>query len=193
MKQNISTSRCLALSLQQRYPELENRLDIDGFYKSILVRLRAFNLIGRYDPHDVINECLVRLDQAEKNGKFIPNLAAWLRLTTLNVIREFNRDTKKSDSYDPSVLGELISEPCTESNSEDDEQYRAVRQALDTLSEDKRELLELRFFHNLSWEEVAAHYTTRGKSVKVATLRKRGQRALEELREAFLLLQGLPC
>jgi RNA polymerase sigma factor (sigma-70 family) len=189
MQKSLNSLRSVSLSLQQRYSELEARLDIDGFYKYVFVRLRAFNLLGHYDPHEVINECLIRLDQAEKMGKPIPNLAAWMRLTALNVVREFNRDTKKSDSYDPLVLGELASVSSEEPNNENREQYRIVRQALSTLSEDKRELLELRFSLGLSWEEIAVHYATLGKSVKVVALRKRGQRALEELREAFLLLQ----
>ncbi len=54
------------------------------------------------------------------------------------------------------------------------------------LPEDKQELLELRIVQELSWNEVVSYYAAQGKDVKVATLRKRGERALEELRQAVL-------
>lgn len=159
--------------------------DLDGFRKFVMLRLRQFQLTDQYTPEDITNECFLRWHKAVGAGKSIPVLDGWMRLTAINIIRELSRKRLKSLSYEPIVLDELIASTQEEPENDND-QYQAVRQALQTLSPKNRALLELRFLQNMSWEEIANVYTSRGEKTTTLALRKRGQRALEALRREFL-------
>lgn len=188
MKQSSTSVKELLPSLQQRYPVLTELLeDIDGFQKFIQAKLRLYGLERHYNPDDILNECVLRWYKAVENGKLITSLAGWMRVTAFNIISELSRNTKRVNSYEPSILENLLPDAFDEADDEGEDYPRlVVRRALNALSNDKRELLELRFFHGLSWDEVAAHFMARGEKVTVSTLRKRGQRAIDELRKNFL-------
>lgn len=193
MQQDNTFTQDAPPPLQYRYPELVELLDdLDGFHKFISIRLRQHGLERRYHLDDIVGECLLRWHAATLKGKPIPNIMAWMKRTAFNVVSELSRDAQKATPYDPSILMESVSTTIDDADCDDrDEQRHVVRQALNTLSSHKRELLELRFVHGLSWEEIAIRFADRGESIKVATLRKRGQRALEDLRTSFLeKLQG---
>lgn len=150
MKQKSTAVEDVVPSLQQRYPQLVELLDdLDGFHKSTLIRLRSFKLDGRYTPDDVISECILRWHQASEKGKQIPNITAWMKLTATYVIQELKRESNKTHPYDPSIV-ETFLDISHEDNLESKEQNQMVLTALAALSKDKRELLELRFFQNLS-------------------------------------------
>lgn len=175
-------------TLQKRCPELAELLnDLDGFHKFVLARLRSFNLHNCYSPIEVANECIVRLHKALEKGQSIPNCNLWMRRTAIYVVYELSRATQKSSPYESSTLEGLMS-PVWHETEEVDEQHHLIQRALQTLSSNQQELLELRFLQNLSWDDVAAFYSARGEKVLVATLRKRGQRAQGALRKAFLEL-----
>jgi RNA polymerase sigma factor (sigma-70 family) len=185
MKHRIVSTKDAPQRLEENYPQLNAVLsDMEGFKKFVMARLK-FQLDGRYSPDDIINECILRWHKAVEAGKPIPVLDGWMRLTAQNVVRELSRKNQKVYSYEPTVLAELISGPHDEPKTED-EQHRAVHQTLQALPQEKRELLELRFFHNLSWKDIADAYTNQGKKTAVPALRKRGERAMEELRQVFL-------
>lgn len=188
MKQSSTSVKELLPSLQQRYPVLTELLeDIDGFQKFILAKLRLYGLERRYNSDDILNECLLRWYKAVENGKPIPSFAGWIKVTAFHIISELSRNTKRVNSYEPSILENLLPDAFDKADDEgEDDPQLVVRKALNALSDDKRELLELRFFHGLSWDEVAAHFIARGEKVTVFTLRKRGQRAIDELRKNFL-------
>jgi RNA polymerase sigma factor (sigma-70 family) len=188
VKSQKLNSKHIALLLQERYPELVGLVDDwTGLYKSINIRLCQFNLISRYTPEDIIIEVISRWHKTFEKRKQVPSVAGWMRVTALNCIRELKRQEQKADLYDPSVLATKISNNENSIVLEDveDNRYQCVRTAMSQLSEDKRELLELRFIQELSWDEVAAYYAGQGKKFKVTALRKRGQRALEDLRKVF--------
>lgn len=188
MKQGSTSIKEGLPPLQLGYPVLTELLeDMDGFQKFILAKLRSFGLERRYNPDDILNECLLRWYKAVENGRSIPSFAGWMRRTAFNVISELSRETKKVNVYDPSILENLLPDVFDEADGEGEDDPRlVVRKALNALSDDKRELLQLRFFHDLSWDGIAAHFMARGEKVSVPTLRKRGQRAIEELRKVFL-------
>lgn len=187
MHQKSTSLKDVRLTLQERYPQLAELLnDLDGFYKSILIRLSRFNLHNRYSPIEVTSECVCRLHKALEKGQDISNLDAWMKATAFNVVRELNREIQKASLYEPSILEEVLSNVLDESTDEADERHRIVRRALTILTEDKRELLKLRFFQNLTWDQVAEFYTARGEKIAIATLRKRGQRAQDDLRKVLI-------
>jgi RNA polymerase sigma factor (sigma-70 family) len=188
-KNQVSLNMAL---LQKSYPQLVQNVDWNAFYNCVKARLRQFNLASNYSPEYIIMQTIWRWDMHIKKGKQVACIDGWMKLTALRVIQELQRQDNKV-TYDPSTLEtdphllkammEVI-----ESNTkdEDNETRQQVRTAMSQLSEDKRELLELRFFQNLSWDEVASYYAANGSDIKVSTLRKRGERALDELRKIIL-------
>lgn len=185
--------------LQRTYPELATTVDWNGVYKNVQARLRQFNMTNNYSPDDIIIETISRWDRKTKKGEQVPNLEAWMKLTAFNCIRElYRQDNRVTASMrvnlhdpstfetNPSLLQAVIAASETSTEDEGEDRWQQVREVMSKLPEDKRELLELRIIEELSWNEVASRYTAQGKDIKVATLRKRGERALEELREALL-------
>lgn len=157
--------------------------NLESVKKFIQSRLHQYKLEGQYNPDDIINEVFLRWHKAVEEGKQVPVLAGWMRVTAHNIIRELKRKNERADLYEPSVLAELV--PDTQ-KAADNEQHQFVRQALQLLSPEKRELLEFRFFQNLSWDDITNIYATRGQKTTAQTLRKRKQRAMDELRKVYL-------
>ncbi|MEJ6488057.1 sigma-70 family RNA polymerase sigma factor [Nostoc punctiforme UO1] len=185
--------------LKRTYPELATTVDWNGLYKNVLARLRQFNMTNNYSPDEIIIETISRWNKKTKKGEQVPNVEAWMKLTALNCIRElYRQDNRVTTSMrvnlhdpstfetNPSLLQAVIAASETTTEEEGEDRWQQVREVMSKLPEDKRELLELRIIEELSWNEVASHYAAQGKNVKVATLRKRGERALEGLREALL-------
>lgn len=185
--------------LKRTYPELATTVDWNGLYKHVQARLRQFNMINNYSPDDIIIDTISRWNKKTKKGEQVPNVEAWMKLTALNCIRELYRQDHRvtvsmrvnlhdpsTFETNPSLLQAVIAASETNIEDEGEDRWQQVREVMSKLPEDKRELLELRVVEELSWNEVGSRYAAQGKNVKVATLRKRGERALEELREALL-------
>jgi RNA polymerase sigma factor (sigma-70 family) len=132
-------------------------------------------------------EAMIRLNSAVEAGKPIFNVEAWLRRTGFFYILELSRDNQKYSLVDTCVLESTLS---AEDNKqlvlEQEESITEVHQALQELNTKDRQLLQMRFFEELSWEEIQARFALNGESVQLVTLRKRGERAIKALREAYL-------
>jgi DNA-directed RNA polymerase specialized sigma24 family protein len=120
-----------------------------------------------------------------------------MRRTAYNIIRECKRDRQR---YSALAFDELMDQgspirstaegvdSTTIANS-----ISAVLKALETLSPGDRSLIQWKIVEGLSWQEVQARLVTEGEDpVPQATLRKRGQRALERLRRAYHTCNGEP-
>jgi RNA polymerase sigma factor (sigma-70 family) len=176
-------------TLEQQFPQLNSIYFYSLSLKYFLVRLHQFKLVGRYQPAEIMAEVICRLYCAVRSGKTIYNLEAWVKRTGLNYIYELSRVQQKeyslidSDSYFESVM------PICDSNQEEwdyQRDYAELRNAMQLLSHNYQEILEMRYFQSLSWEKIAQIFAQRGEQVTTSTLRKRGQRALEALRIVFL-------
>lgn len=150
---------------------LINESMLESLRYRLKVRLVQFGLLGRYDVDEVINEAIVRLDKALKSGKQAPNREAWIIATGRNYIREINRDRKKYQTVEEFRVGYLLAE--SGKNSLTLEQVGAielskVREALQALKPKDRELIELMFFKNLSWDKIARCLANRGSKLASA-------------------------
>ena len=173
--------------LETQFPALKQHLLYSSLRKFFYLRLKQYNLLGRYQPDDVLAEAIIRLHSAVASGKFIFNLKSWLQRTGFNYIREISRDQKKYNSVDTSFLEYTLSaENICQIALEQEESYSTVHRVLQKLDTKDRKLLEMRFFEGLSWEEIQARLIICGESVQVGTLRKRGERALNAFRDIYL-------
>lgn len=183
ISEKMATESSILLT-QEQDSELTKLVgDLAGFEKFVSIRLYQFPSLCGYTAQDVVNECVKRYCEARTKGKQIPNADGWLRRTALNFIHELSREEKKADACDPVIFDSLVIES---RDGEVESDYQSLYTAIKVLPKDSQEILELRFFQKLSWEEIALRYLDRGKQIKPSALRKRGERALAALRVIYL-------
>jgi len=161
----------------KRYLELTEE-NLNNLRRNFKCRLKQFHLLGIYEPDEVLNEAVLRLIKALHKGNTIPIPEAWIKRTGFNIMREMSRK-QKCENLDESVVasGEDIS-----LNLIKQEESERVHDAVQKLSPENQQLINLRFFLGLSWSQIAQHLNQNGNKVAVDTLRKRGERAIKELK-----------
>lgn len=156
------------------------------------LRLVQVGLKGRYQPEEILSEAVLRLEYALKMGKNIYNREAWLKTTGFFYILELRRHESKFTTLNIDV-NETSSKSVYIQNAhtigveqlEIEETYQLLGKSLLELQASERELLVMRFYDNMSWDEIAQHYASRGESISVTTLRQRGSRVLKCLRKVY--------
>jgi RNA polymerase sigma factor (sigma-70 family) len=174
-------------SLAERFPELKDKKTLTPLCHFYRLRLRQYELLGKYEPDDILNDAVSRLDKAVKSSKIIYNVVPWLRKTGLNIINELSREQNKYRIIDSQKLDlELIlsSEQYHQEN-DDGELYMQLYQALQLLDFNDRRLVILRFYQQLSWQDIVRRFAEDNIYISETTLRKRGSRALATLRKIF--------
>jgi RNA polymerase sigma factor (sigma-70 family) len=177
--------------LQRSYPQLGE----PDFYNSLLkvyqVYLYKFNLKGRYQPVDIMVEVILRLNNAYVSGKVIFNLKGWMRSTGYNYICELSRLEHRYISLDSPEMEPVLSLLSNIADDTKEDEYRVLHQAIHTLRPQDQEIIKMRFFEKRSWEEIAKIFASKNTQVTVVTLRQRGTRALNALREAYFHILGI--
>jgi RNA polymerase sigma factor (sigma-70 family) len=183
----IQVESLKAESLEERFPELKDKKLLTLLRHSYRLRLRQYGLLGKYEPDDILNDAIARLDKAVKSSKTIYNVIPWLRQTGLNIINELSREQNKYRIIDsPKLDLELILSSEHHQESDDCELYIHLYQALQVLDSDDRQLVILRFYKQLSWQDIVSNLAKQNIYISEATLRKRGSRALATLRKIFM-------
>lgn len=145
--------------------------------------LRQYGLEGSFSEIDIFVIAYLRGVELllGSSGKSIRNPRAWMRGTTLNVIREQSRERKKRQP----LLTEVVDRAAVPQLDEEhvDENLSAVMQAFECLSHDERKLIELKHLRGSSWQAVREKLGEQGTTLPA--LRKRGQRALQKLRREY--------
>lgn len=156
-----------------------------AFIQSMLFR---FALDGVYTPVDIFQEVYIRSVEAISSGKVITSYSGWFRSTALNIIREHSRELRRHtniSSYDIPVIENTVDSILEE--SELAKRLKLLESSISKLSKEDNELLTLRYIEGLSWKEVAEFFRKeKGTDISMATLRKRGSRAIEALRRNFV-------
>jgi RNA polymerase sigma factor (sigma-70 family) len=186
MMVNSSRRRTVGNSLEaQCYLAHLTDENLNNFRRNFQRSLKQFHLLGIYEPDEVIDEAVMRLITAIERGKKITNLESWIRSTGYNFIRELSRK-RKYQNLDPNTLDSLVASPEDISlYLTQQEESERVHNALKELKPETQELIKLRFFQGLSWPEIVQHLTQNGQKVSEATLRKRGERAINQLKEVY--------
>jgi RNA polymerase sigma-70 factor (ECF subfamily) len=148
----------------------------------------ALQLLGnREDALDVVQESMLRLFATL--GRLTPGRAVrpWLLTIVRNQARDLwrrqrVRQTEPIDGIGEGLAAELIARaPDPEETAGREELRRRVWRALSRLSEDHREIVVLRDFHGLSYEEIA-----HALDIKIGTVMSRLHEARRRLRARLL-------
>ena len=161
------------------HQDLKSSIVLVHFIKRTLKRFH----LEQVDFYDVVSEVYLRGTKLITSGEDIKNPGAWIRVTSYNVIREMSRKQKKEQAN-----SELVELQVSPDNYEDNNEVELniLKTSLQHLSEKDRQILELRFFKNLSWRQVVTYLASTGEILTEASARQRGKRALKRLKKAFL-------
>ncbi|MBF2067602.1 MAG: sigma-70 family RNA polymerase sigma factor [Calothrix sp. C42_A2020_038] len=176
-------------------PNQSLQKSVKSMYARLLVflrlRLAQFGLSNLYQPEQILSEALLRLECALKQGKNIYNHEAWLRTACFLCILEVRHDENKLLNIDINInIDETLANTLTSHNlkveqSEVTETYQILDQVILELQASERELLMMRFYENMSWDEIACKFANRGETISLPALRQRGSRAMRSLRKAY--------
>jgi RNA polymerase sigma-70 factor (ECF subfamily) len=132
----------------------------------------AVTLLGSsWDAHDAVQAALTEACASIGTLRDPSKVRPWLAQILVNKCRDTLRDRKR---VSPVADAEHLAEMEVFLGSEDD---RDLREAIRTLSEERRLVVVLRFFLDLNYEEMAAVT-----GCPVGTVKSRVYRAIRELR-----------
>lgn len=144
----------------------------DIAYSYFMSKYRAGKLNNKDDAEDLTNT--VYLSFAEQYNK-IDNIENWLRRV---VFLTFVRFYKKNSTRRTYELNERIAAENTSLLTEDSFDVNAIRKVLETLSEEKQEIIQLRFWGELKFQEIAERLNKSEAAVK-----KMFYRTIEEIKD----------
>ncbi len=158
--------------------------------------LRQFKLDGQLQESDILLEAYLRIRQKIESGESIQNMPAYLNRFAFNIIREKSKKQKKSEDLHIRLINNGHGHPDTTSGTDNTDSYKMniLIKALEKLKPEDFELIQLRIVKGLSWNEISEYlnsskHNENNKYISASGLRKRGERALKRLREAYFSVE----
>jgi RNA polymerase sigma-70 factor (ECF subfamily) len=120
------------------------------------VRLYAVRMLGCSElARDIVQETFVRLYNTLGEGKSIQNVSGYIIRTTRNLCFNHKRDTKKTVRVDDLEIALPVQSGFGHANYEANELVEIIGIALDCLDDDYKEAFVLRYYSEMSYEEIA--------------------------------------
>lgn len=186
-QQLISLERFVTDSLSSSRDESQRQLLL--FIKRTLLQ---FNLEQEYNSVDILGEAYFRAIVKIRSGESIRNIPGFFNRLSFNIIREKRRSYSRQEKIDTKYIAinnDFLYENFRSYDNEyKDEYVNNLRELLNEISKDNLDILVLRIVKGLSWDEVRDYYLKRGEDISIACLRKRGSRALIDLRQKFFAI-----
>lgn len=148
-------------------------------YAPVLFRLVRRRVGADADARDLVQQTLLQMHRARFDFRSGSKLRPWLFTIAVNLAREHHRKRgrRREQLGDPALD---LPDPGVNAEAADDAGRRAarVRAALAALPEAQREVIELHWFEECPYEDIA-----RIVGASVAAVRVRAHRGYERLRE----------
>lgn len=145
-------------------------------YAAPLLRVLARDLSAREEAHDLVQQTFLHLHRARNEFDRTLRVRPWIYTIALNLKREHLRRRKRR----PEHAVELEGLPGASDGSGRTEAANDLHRALSTLPADQREVIELHWFADLEFKEIATIVGASLTAVKV-----RAHRGYGRLREAL--------
>ncbi|GJD22584.1 hypothetical protein RIVM261_075400 [Rivularia sp. IAM M-261] len=166
--------------------------DLEAIYISkslrnyVKSRLYAMEMNNIITEEDVINYVLMELIKARNCGKIINYPLAWTKVVSERYIRYTRKKYNSIQSLDEhSFLLERIPS-YYEEKFIGREEKEEIDQKIQLLKSASQRIIKWRFFENMSWGQIAELLSKEeGQEINTSTARKRGERALIELRNLY--------
>lgn len=147
-------------------------------------RIHALKLSSWVSEEDVIQYVVVCLVETIESGKQVNYPVAWSKLVSERHIQKLYKKHRVCEATESDKIEYLANLRCGE-NDFYDKNEKMVKN-IQRLKPASQEIIKMRFFDNLSWSQIAKILSDReGKKIRVTTARKRGERAVEELRKIY--------
>ena len=149
--------------------------------KNSIHRLKLSSLVSEEDIIQYVVKCLT---ETISSGTKVNYPVAWSKLVSERRIQKLYKKNRFSEATESETLEYLASQRCNDNSfyNKDEEISKKIQQLKPT----SREIIKMRFFEDLSWDKIADVLSEQeGKRIRVATARKRGERALKELRQIY--------
>jgi RNA polymerase sigma-70 factor (ECF subfamily) len=147
-------------------------------YLTDVYRYSMFRLHNREEAEDVTSETFVRV--SENLNQDIDNWRLWLIGIARNVIREKYRKDSKSDPLGDEVIDIKEDDSDVAQVELDSETVEMIKQKLDELDDDTREVIILKIWEEMNFEQIAQIMETKETTVKL-----RYYRGLEKIKLAM--------
>lgn len=145
-------------------------------YATFVVRLIKRQVWREADAQDLAQQTFLQLHRARRDFRPGNKLRPWLATIALNLARDHLRRRGRR----PETALEDAPEPVAPAPVEDDGTARRVRDALATLPRDQRQVIELHWFDELPFQEIAAVV-----GASTGAVRVRAHRGYVTLRKAL--------
>lgn len=147
-------------------------------------RIHSLKLSSLISEEDIIQYVLISLTETINSGTTVNYPVAWSKLVSERRIQKLYKKHRLSEATESEIIEYYASQRCDKNSfdNNNDEITKKIQQLKPT----SREIIRMRFFEDLSWDKIADILSKReGKQIRVATARKRGERALNELRQIY--------
>ncbi len=155
-------------------------------YKKSIYALAYSEVNNFHDAQDIAQEVFIRAYEKLRTLKRWDNFVGWLHRITINLCKNWIRSASRRpdrefvEDQDPSFLDH----PSVDSYRED-MVYDSVREALDSLPEEYRQVLTLRHFGGMNVREIA-----RFLGISPSTIDRRLRGARTQLKEEILTMMS---
>jgi RNA polymerase sigma factor (sigma-70 family) len=147
-------------------------------------RLYAMKMNHLLTEDDVINYVCVELIKAYNSEKVINSPLAWSKVVSQRYIISQMKKSSKSEPTELETIDFLANDQEHHVSYEEKEE---LRNKIKQLKVTAQNIINWRYFENCSWEEIAVILSHReNKQINAASARKRGERALNELRNLYI-------
>ncbi|MFY8000980.1 MAG: RNA polymerase sigma factor [Candidatus Kapaibacteriota bacterium] len=120
------------------------------------VRLYCVRMLSDTEPaRDILQETFVRLYNTLAEGKSIHNVSGYIIRTARNLCFNLKRDTKKTVCVDELEIALPVQNGFGHVNHEHNELLEIIGVALDCLDDEYKEAFVLRYYSEMSYEEIA--------------------------------------
>lgn len=158
-------------------------------YVKKVYRLALSRLNSQTDAEDITSQVFLKLCKSLMTFRGDSKFSTWIYTITSNTIIDYVRKRKQSVSLDQDVGlndGESIqrdvedSSPGPEAQVLDNELNRRIVEAVSKLPETQRTVVELRYFLDSSYQEIADYL-----NIELGTVKSRLNRAISYLKDNF--------
>jgi RNA polymerase sigma-70 factor (ECF subfamily) len=159
-------------------------------YEKMIYNLALTKLRHRETAQDISQECFFRAYKMLRSYKAESAFSTWIYRICQNLIADHYRKHKKTNAVSLSFIGEdgefkESDIPSPESDPAEevirDEKIKKIRNIIDSLPEDLREIIILRDFEDLSYANIAEIL-----DVEIGTVKSRLFRARERLKDYII-------
>ncbi|MCU0425499.1 MAG: RNA polymerase sigma factor [Candidatus Kapabacteria bacterium] len=120
------------------------------------VRLYCLRMLSDGDvTRDIVQETFVRLYNTIADGKSLQNVSGYIIRTARNLCFNLKRDTKHTVCVDEIEIALPVQNGFGHCNHEQKELLEVIGIALDCLEEEYKEAFVLRYYSEMSYEEIA--------------------------------------